>query len=86
MYKVEYQPEADENLERLDKLTRERVIKKIHWLIKYIENVRPEMLGGDYRGVYKLRIGNWRAIYGINHTQKTITIYTIGHRKEIYKK
>ncbi len=67
MYEVAYQPEADEDLEKLDKST------------------RPEMLGGNYRGVYKLRIGNWRVIYGINHIQKMITVYTIGHRSEIYK-
>ncbi|PIU83533.1 MAG: type II toxin-antitoxin system mRNA interferase toxin, RelE/StbE family [Elusimicrobia bacterium CG06_land_8_20_14_3_00_38_11] len=85
MYEVAYQPEADEDLEKLDKSTRERIIKKIHWLAKYIENIRPEMLGGNYRGVYKLRIGNWRVIYGINHAQKMITVFTIGHRSEIYK-
>lgn len=85
MYEVAYQPEADEDLEKLDKSTRERIIKKIHWLAKYIENIRPEMPGGNYRGVYKLRIGNWRVIYGISHIQKMITVYTIGHRSEIYK-
>ena len=85
MYKVEYRSEADEDLEKLDKSTRERVTKKVHWLAEYIENIKPEMLGGNYRGVYKLRIGNWRVIYGISHTQKTITVYTIGHRSEIYK-
>ena len=37
MYEVAYQPEADEDLEKLDKSTRERIIKKIHWLAKYIE-------------------------------------------------
>lgn len=85
MYSVEYQSEADEDLEKLDKQTRERIIKKIHWLAKYIENVRPEMLGGNYRGIYKLRVGNWRVIYGINRTQKIINVYTVGHRSEIYR-
>ena len=85
MYKVEYRSEADEDLEKLDKSTRERVTKKVHWLAEYIENIKPEMIGGNYRGVYKLRIGNWRVIYGISHTQKTITVYTKGHRCEIYK-
>ncbi|MFH1958449.1 MAG: type II toxin-antitoxin system RelE/ParE family toxin [bacterium] len=85
MYKVEYRQEAEKNLDKLSEPIRERIIKKIHWLSKYIENIRPEMLGGRYKDLYKLRIGAWRVIYDINSSQKSIVIYFTGHRKEIYK-
>jgi len=82
VYKVEYSQEADKNLEQLGKPIRERIIRKIHWLSKYIENIRPDMLGGKYKNLYKLRIGAWRAIYT---ARKLIVIYFTGHGKEIYK-
>ncbi|MFH1353431.1 MAG: type II toxin-antitoxin system RelE/ParE family toxin [bacterium] len=85
MYKVEYNREADKNLEKLSKPICKRIIKKIYWLSKCIEDIRPDMLGGKYKDLYKLRIGDWRVIYGINSSEKSIIIYFAGHRKEIYK-
>ncbi|MBA7605099.1 hypothetical protein ES703_12228 [subsurface metagenome] len=86
MYRVEYRPEADKDLERLDKVIRKRIIKKVHWLAKNVEEIRHEMLGGGYKGLYKLRIGDWRVIYEIRYPQKLLVVYTVGHRKEIYRK
>ncbi|MCK4233696.1 type II toxin-antitoxin system RelE/ParE family toxin, partial [candidate division WOR-3 bacterium] len=37
------------------------------------------------KGMYKLRVGDWRIIYTVNQKTKVITIHMIGHRKEIYK-
>ncbi len=85
MYQVEYRPEADNDLSQLDKPIRERIIERVHWLAKNFEEIRPEVLGGKYKGLYKLRVGDWRVIYEIKHSQKIIVVYTIGHRKEIYR-
>lgn len=85
MYRVKYRPEADKDLERLDKSIRKRVIKKVHWLAKNVAKLRPEMLGGGYQGLYKLRVGDWRVVYEIRRSQKLVVVYTVGHRKEIYK-
>ncbi|MEW6686395.1 MAG: hypothetical protein AB1393_09370 [Candidatus Edwardsbacteria bacterium] len=45
-------------MEKLDQQIRERVIKKIHWLARNIENIKPEALGGKYKDLDKMRIGN----------------------------
>jgi mRNA interferase RelE/StbE len=37
------------------------------------------------RTIYKLKIGDWRAIYEINHDSKVVTVHKVGHRREIYK-
>ena len=37
------------------------------------------------RKLYKLRIGDYRAIADINQTSKKIEILLVGHRKNIYK-
>jgi len=35
---------------------------------------------------YRIRSGNYRILYVVNHAQLLIKIYKIGHRKEVYKK
>jgi mRNA interferase RelE/StbE len=34
---------------------------------------------------WRIRIGDYRAIYEINDGQLTVTIITIGHRREVYE-
>ncbi|MBI2091471.1 MAG: type II toxin-antitoxin system RelE/ParE family toxin [Deltaproteobacteria bacterium] len=34
---------------------------------------------------YRLRVGNYRVVYQIDDTAKTVTIYHIRHRKDIYR-
>lgn len=34
---------------------------------------------------YRLRVGNYRVIYQINDVTKTVTVYHIRHRKDIYR-
>ena len=45
--------------------------------------VTPEPLTGNFKGTYKLRVGDWRIIYTIGYN--AILIQFVGHRKEIYK-
>jgi len=34
---------------------------------------------------WRIRIGDYRVIYEIDDSQKTITVLVIGHRREIYR-
>lgn len=85
MYKVEFTPHAEEDLSRLDKTIAKRITEKIEWFCQNIENVIREPLKGKFRGKYKLRVGDWRIIYSIDHSPSVITIYAIEHRSNIYK-
>lgn len=35
---------------------------------------------------YRIRIGDYRVLYDIDHNKKTINVLKIGHRKDIYKR
>jgi mRNA interferase RelE/StbE len=35
--------------------------------------------------MYRLRVGDWRAVYEIDREQQRIIFYAVGHRREIYK-
>jgi mRNA interferase RelE/StbE len=42
-----------------------------------------EKLEGQER--YRIRHGDWRAVYTIDDQTKTVTIYKIGNRREVYR-
>jgi len=84
-YKVNILPPAIADLKRVDKEIAQRVINKIHWLADNFDEIIPEILHHNLKGLFKLRVGDWRIIYSVDHQRKTITIHLIGHRREIYK-
>ena len=84
-YQVEFLLPVINDLKKLDKIISQRIIDKIHWLADNFESTIPEILTANLKGMYKLRVGDWRIIYTVNQKAKKITIHMIGHRREIYK-
>ncbi len=78
MYRVLILPNALNDISKLDKTLSRRIIEKLSWLSENIENISLLSLTGKYTNLYKLRIGDWRVIYDVNHDQKMITIHSQG--------
>ncbi|RLG19542.1 type II toxin-antitoxin system mRNA interferase toxin, RelE/StbE family [Candidatus Micrarchaeota archaeon] len=83
MVKIEWAEEAVRDLEKLDRQVAERILRKLEWFSKNFERIVPEPLGGEFKGTYKLRVGDWRVIYTVEGD--IMVIQGIGHRREIYK-
>jgi mRNA interferase RelE/StbE len=77
--------EAKDDLDRLDKQIKKRVIEKILWLRDNLDQIIPLPLTGRWQGFFKLRIGDWRIIYETENLKKQITIHMIDRRDKIYK-
>lgn len=84
-YKVEFRPEVEKDLQNLDKEVIRRIFQKIKWLSENFEYITPEALKGDWKGKFKLAVGNYRVIYSVNYNLNIITVHLVGHRKDIYK-
>ncbi|MBU0699618.1 MAG: type II toxin-antitoxin system RelE/ParE family toxin [Proteobacteria bacterium] len=82
MAKIKWNQGAIEDLEKLDKPVAQRILKKIDWLSENFEKVTPEHLSGQFKGTFKLRIGDWRVVYTVKG--ETLVIQFIGHRRDIY--
>ncbi len=84
MHKVVYLDSVEKDLEKLDRLTRRRVLDKIE---KYLAK-DPKSLGkalmGEFQGLWRYRIGDFRVIYKIAEKEILIIVARIGHRKNIY--
>ena len=77
---------ATRDLTRLDRVDAQRVVRRIYWFASNHDTVRPEALSGSLAGLYKLRAGDFRVIYEILHSEQTLLVHAIGHRREIYRK
>lgn len=85
-YKIVVDPVAGKDLLRLsksDKQIANKIIDMINGLA--FEPAVGKSLKADKKGCYSLRYGDWRVIYVLYHTLKTVHIIRVGHRKDIYR-
>ena len=84
-YQVKFMPRAVEDISRLDKVIAHRILTKIRWLSENFDNLTPEMLIAEWKGLFKLRIGSYRVVYTVSQKDQLITVHLVGHRRDIYK-
>ena len=74
-------PGAKKIIKRLSKVPQIAVIEKLQRLQS--TNIINAIKLTGYKGVFRVRVGNYRIIYRIMN--KKIYVVLIGHRKEIYR-
>lgn len=74
---------AQKELDKLPDNITIRISRKIFDLANNPYPYGNQKLGGD-KG-YRIRIGNYRIVYVVNKTNKTIVITKIGHRRDVYR-
>ena len=84
-YRVEFLSEASAEVAALDKTVAQHILNKLKWLAENFTELTPEPLGDKLKGLFKLRVGNYRVFYSFNREKRSITIHLVGHRREIYK-
>ncbi len=86
MYNIVYTKTFENDLKKLDKPAVQRIIAKILETANNPYNIQP--LGYSPKGLehlYKLRVGDWRILFWLDHGEKTLTLYIVEHRSKIYK-
>jgi mRNA interferase RelE/StbE len=82
-YAVEVKPSARKELEALPDQVLARMISKLESLG---ENPRPagcKKLKG-YKDQWRIRVGDWRAVYFIDDKARLVSVTRIAHRREVY--
>jgi len=82
-YSIKWTPQVLKDLEKLPGKITERIINKIEEL-KFNPFHYLEHYGGA--DVYKLRVGDYRALIDVDFSKKILKVRIVGHRKNIYKK
>ena len=86
MYSIRLLNAASRELERLDKSTAQRIVRRLRWLAENADSVTHESLKGSFSGLFKLRQGDYRIGYELIKAENIVLVHFIGHRREIYRK
>ena len=82
-YVLQLTEEAEKDLKRLDKTVAKRIVTKLQWLAANAETYSHTALTGQWTGFFRLRVGDYRVIYALDHEGRLIVVVVIGHRSEI---
>ena len=85
-WSLEFLPDAERDLARLDGAVRRRIIGKLDWFLEHFDSLFPIPLTGDFREFYKLRVSDWRIFYDIDWRKFTIRVVYIERMDKAYKK
>jgi mRNA interferase RelE/StbE len=80
--RVEYKASVAKDLRRLDRRAATRVLARIERALAS-EGQKGDALAGEFAGLYRLRVGDYRVIYA--RTEEGYLALRIGHRREIYR-
>lgn len=74
------------DLPDLPKTIRLRVVKAINERLTVDPINLGEPLHHSLKGRRRLRVGDYRVVYRVNQSERTVVITEIGHRDNIYKR
>jgi mRNA interferase RelE/StbE len=80
-YQVLLHPKAAKELKDMHEPYRTQVNESLKELMFEPENKGKILVGSKY---LSLRVGDYRAIYEINHDEKQVIVLYIGYRKNVY--
>lgn len=81
-YNILYKRSVAKDISRLDKRDAKRILDKIEKDLKSHPEQYPS-LKGEFEGLRKLRIGDFRIIYSV--IDNDVTVLRIGNRRDVYR-
>ena len=83
-YKVVVKPSVEKDLRSLPKPIIARVLEQIEALKNDpIPRQSIKLAGAEY--LYRIRIGDYRIIYGVDTQAKVVTSHYVRHRRDVYR-
>ena len=82
-YSLLIKPSATKELEAVPLKDRRRVVARVRELTAQPRPMGAEKLSG--RDLYRVRQGDYRIVYQIADHDRTVTVFKIGHRRDVYR-
>ncbi|MBI5599268.1 MAG: type II toxin-antitoxin system RelE/ParE family toxin [Deltaproteobacteria bacterium] len=83
-YRIEWKSSAERDLRNIDKQDIPRLIEAVEELANNPFSHQCRKLEG-VESSYRIRVGNYRIIYQVDTTKKSVTIFHVRHRKDVYR-
>ncbi len=87
MWRIEYSDVSEAALLRFDRVVRERILRFFSERVAVHPEPKllAEPLSGVLRGLWRFRVGDYRAICDLQGGKLVVLVLDIGHRSEVYK-
>ena len=87
-WKIEFDPAAQREFNRLDKTVARRIFKFLYERVGRLDNPRKigERLQGTLSEFWKYSVGDYRLICTLEDDRLLVLVLRIGHRREIYRR
>jgi len=79
-FEIRFTPRFLKNIKALDREIQVRILREINILKTNPYVGKP--LRGEWKGVYSLRIGDYRVLYQVKENE--VFLLVVGHRKRVY--
>ena len=84
--KIVFTEEAEHDLKRIGNAVAGRIVGKILWFGEHFTEQIPQPLGHRFKGLFKLRVGDWRVVYEVDYVVDMLIVHLIDHRSKIYER
>jgi mRNA interferase RelE/StbE len=83
-YRILLKPSVEKDLRSLPKGTVNRLINRIEALaMDPLPRQSVKLTGAEH--LYRIRAGDYRVIYAVDHQTRLVTVHYVRHRKEAYR-
>jgi len=79
-YRILYKSGVEKDFKGIEVNQRKRIIKKIETVLSQTSH-KGKQLKGEYKGFWRIRIGDYRVVYKI--MQKDVVIVAVGHKRGV---
>lgn len=84
MFKIEYARGVAKDLKSLPKEIQKKAFEAIEKVLAE-DPFAGKPLAGEFKGLWKFRIGDYRVVYTVEKARLVILVLRIRHRKEVYR-
>jgi mRNA interferase RelE/StbE len=83
-YEVHLSDRAAKDLDRLDRVVQQRMIKRLEQIGEAPQDPRFSSMLTSQGDLRRSRVGGWRIIFAVDEKSKSVNIVTIDRRGQIY--
>ena len=81
---IRWERRAFKEIKAVDTETRRRIVAAVEQLVD--QPLKGSMLSAEWKGLRRLRVGEYRVIYAFDGSQLLISVIRVGHRKNVYRR
>ena len=86
MFEVLLSPPAGRCFDNADRPLRKRLERCFQQLrLDPYHHNNIKRLTGEFLGLFRFRVGDWRVVYRVDHSARRIVVIDIGHRRDVYE-